>query len=194
MNRQRKCKDIVANVFVRGLDPATRRDVWKVINSAVKSPERCVMLTTHSMEEAEALCNRVGIMHRGNLKSVGTLTHLKSQLGSGYKITINVEPTSPSEQMTSNEETERRVTQFVLSMLSQSALEYSSNLFFIFRVHHIDLKLSELFKKMDSQVTRQRYKLSREDGFVLNWSVNSASLEELFFKVVKPNILTLNQM
>jgi hypothetical protein len=50
-----------------------------------------------------------------------------------------------------------------------------------------------LFKKMDSQVTRQRYKLSREDGFVLNWSVNSASLEELFFKVVKPNILTLNQ-
>lgn len=192
MNPQRKCFSLRTLAKTNsGLDPATRRDVWKVINTAVKSQERCVMLTTHSMEEAEALCNRIGIMHHGNLKCVGTLTYLKNRFGSGYKISMNVQPISNTTLMTAPEEIERRVTQFIESMMPQATLEYRSNLFFIFRVHNIDMKLSELFKLMDSQHKRQIYRLSREDGFAMSWSVNSSSLEELFFKVVKPSILTV---
>ncbi len=172
-----------------GLDPATRRDVWKVINSAVKSQDRCVMLTTHSMEEAEALCNRIGVMHHGSLKCVGTSAYLKNKYGGGYKISINLQPIGNAGLLTIEEEVRRRATAFVQSMMPEAVVEYQSNLFYIFRVHNIGMKLSELFKLMDTQHIRKKFLLSREDGFVVNWSVNSSSLEELFFKVVKPSML-----
>lgn len=44
-----------------------------------------VLLTSHSMEECEALCNRIGIMRGGRLQCVGTVQHLKSRFGAGYR-------------------------------------------------------------------------------------------------------------
>ena len=46
-----------------GLDPASRRNLWDVIEKA--KPGRAIVLTTHSMEEAEHLCNRLGILLDG---------------------------------------------------------------------------------------------------------------------------------
>ncbi|KAJ1444037.1 P-loop containing nucleoside triphosphate hydrolase protein, partial [Ochromonadaceae sp. CCMP2298] len=54
-----------------GLDPDNRQAIWRIIQS-IKSPSRLILLTTHSMEEAEALCTRIGIMARGELRCVGT--------------------------------------------------------------------------------------------------------------------------
>eukprot|EP00823_Brevimastigomonas_motovehiculus_P003037 TRINITY_DN1824_c0_g1_i1.p1 TRINITY_DN1824_c0_g1~~TRINITY_DN1824_c0_g1_i1.p1 ORF type:complete len:444 (-),score=171.16 TRINITY_DN1824_c0_g1_i1:45-1184(-) len=50
---------------------------------------RSVILTTHSMEECEALCHRVGIMVGGRLRCLGTTQHLKHRFGQGYQIDIN---------------------------------------------------------------------------------------------------------
>ena len=60
-----------------GLDPDNRQQVWKIIQS-LKSPDRLILLTTHSMEEAEALCTRIGIMAHGRLMCVGSSQHLKT--------------------------------------------------------------------------------------------------------------------
>merc|ERR1712176_1240807 len=49
-----------------------------------------VMLTTHSMEEAETLCDRIGIMDRGNLQCLGTAQHLKAKYGDGYELYIKL--------------------------------------------------------------------------------------------------------
>ena len=49
-----------------GLDPETRREIWGLIES--KKSNRCIVLTTHSMEEADALCNKISIMAHGLLK------------------------------------------------------------------------------------------------------------------------------
>ena len=46
------------------------------------------MLTTHSMEEAEVLCTRIGIMADGELKCLGTQQHLKSKYGEGFKVDV----------------------------------------------------------------------------------------------------------
>ncbi|CAD7971689.1 unnamed protein product [Amoebophrya sp. A120] len=62
-----------------GLDPDTRAGLWQVI--ANESKKRAVVLTTHSMEEADALCERIGIMCSGKLKCVGTPLHLKNKFG-----------------------------------------------------------------------------------------------------------------
>jgi ABC-2 type transport system ATP-binding protein len=54
-----------------GLDPQARRGVWALIRR-MKTEGRTVLLTTHSMEEAQELCDRVGIMHDGRLVALGT--------------------------------------------------------------------------------------------------------------------------
>mmetsp|Transcript_15168 Transcript_15168/g.38032 ORF Transcript_15168/g.38032 Transcript_15168/m.38032 type:complete len:1527 (+) Transcript_15168:237-4817(+) len=69
-----------------GMDPISRRQVWDVIE-AVKQ-DRCVVLTTHSMEEADILGDRIGIMAKGRLRCLGGGVHLKSKFGAGYQISV----------------------------------------------------------------------------------------------------------
>ena len=65
-----------------GMDPQARRFMWKVISDvATLKKQSTVILTTHSMEEAEALSTRLGIMVKGNFKCIGTTQHLKSKYG-----------------------------------------------------------------------------------------------------------------
>lgn len=63
-----------------GLDPHIRRELWQIIRK-IKAEGKTVLLTTHYIEEAEALCDRVGILSRGNLIALGTPTELKRDVG-----------------------------------------------------------------------------------------------------------------
>lgn len=62
--------------------------MWDLIASTMKN--RSVILTTHSMEECEALCQRIGIMVGGRLRCLGSGTRLKSVYGNGYQLDVNV--------------------------------------------------------------------------------------------------------
>jgi ABC-2 type transport system ATP-binding protein len=62
-----------------GLDVLARRDLWKVIDALKGSIT--VILTTHYMEEAEALADRIAVMVSGRLRAVGTLDELESLTG-----------------------------------------------------------------------------------------------------------------
>ncbi|HVS43708.1 MAG TPA: ATP-binding cassette domain-containing protein [Candidatus Dormibacteraeota bacterium] len=66
-----------------GLDPVARTDVWERVLSLREQLGMSVLLTTHYMEEAEALCDRVALMHRGRLRALGTPTALCAELGPG---------------------------------------------------------------------------------------------------------------
>ncbi|MGO9411022.1 MAG: ABC transporter ATP-binding protein [Spirochaetia bacterium] len=65
-----------------GLDPAARRAVWDHIEELRGRTGATVILTTHQMEEADALCDRIAIMHRGSLVALGTPLQLKGGIGS----------------------------------------------------------------------------------------------------------------
>ncbi|XP_020420066.1 ABC transporter A family member 2 isoform X2 [Prunus persica] len=65
-----------------GMDPITRRHVWDVIEDAKKG--RAIVLTTHSMEEADILGDKIGIMAKGRLRCIGTSIRLKSRFGTGF--------------------------------------------------------------------------------------------------------------
>jgi ATP-binding cassette, subfamily A (ABC1), member 3 len=57
-----------------GMDPVARRFMWDVISRvATQKKQSSIVLTTHSMEEAEALCTRMGIMVNGELKCLGSI-------------------------------------------------------------------------------------------------------------------------
>lgn len=70
-----------------GMDPITRRHVWDIIQDAKKG--RAIILTTHSMEEADILSDRIAIMAKGRLRCIGTSIRLKSKFGTGFIVTVN---------------------------------------------------------------------------------------------------------
>uniref|UniRef100_A0A8C5JNS6 ATP-binding cassette sub-family A member 2 n=1 Tax=Junco hyemalis TaxID=40217 RepID=A0A8C5JNS6_JUNHY len=70
-----------------GMDPKARRFLWNLILDVIKTG-RSVVLTSHSMEECEALCTRLAIMVNGRLKCLGSIQHLKNRFGDGYMITV----------------------------------------------------------------------------------------------------------
>ncbi|XP_041064203.1 retinal-specific phospholipid-transporting ATPase ABCA4 [Carcharodon carcharias] len=77
-----------------GMDPKSRRFLWNCILSIIRKG-RAVVLTSHSMEECEALCTRLAIMVNGQFKCLGTTQHLKYKFGDGYVVTLKVQGTQP---------------------------------------------------------------------------------------------------
>jgi len=69
-----------------GMDIIAKRFFWRVIEALRK--EHAVILTTHSMEEAESVCSRVCIIVDGKLKCLGSLQRIKSVYGTGYDVQL----------------------------------------------------------------------------------------------------------
>ena len=66
-----------------GLDPVARKIVWEHIQRLREDYGTTILLTTHYMEEADELCDRVAIMHLGKVAAIGTPTELKASVGEG---------------------------------------------------------------------------------------------------------------
>jgi ABC-2 type transport system ATP-binding protein len=69
-----------------GLDPIARDSVWERVRSMRETYGMTVVLTTHYMEEADELCDRVALLHKGVLQTVGTPQDLKAGLGPGASL------------------------------------------------------------------------------------------------------------
>jgi ABC-2 type transport system ATP-binding protein len=73
-----------------GLDPAARRTLWQTIRD-IRAAETTVVLTTHYMEEAEQLCDRIAIMDRGRVVACDTPRALIAQLGADATVRASVQ-------------------------------------------------------------------------------------------------------
>ncbi len=69
-----------------GLDPVARDGVWQRVEELRRATRMTVLLTTHYMEEADALCDRVALMHLGTVRAEGTPGQLKGALGPGASL------------------------------------------------------------------------------------------------------------
>lgn len=79
-----------------GLDPDVRRDLWQIVRD-VRAEGATVVLTTHYMEEAEELCDRVAFMHSGEIVALDTPPGLIRSLHAPYRITMTTaQPLSSS--------------------------------------------------------------------------------------------------
>ncbi|XP_039910917.1 ATP-binding cassette sub-family A member 13 [Hirundo rustica] len=70
-----------------GMDPCSKRYLWKAILKEVQDGCAAV-LTSHSMEECEALCTRLAIMVNGSFKCLGSPQHIKNRFGDGYSVKV----------------------------------------------------------------------------------------------------------
>uniref|UniRef100_A0A8V1AE68 P-type phospholipid transporter n=2 Tax=Gallus gallus TaxID=9031 RepID=A0A8V1AE68_CHICK len=78
-----------------GMDPRARRFLWDCILSLVREG-RSVLLTSHSMEECEALCTRMAIMVNGRFRCLGSVQHLKNRFGDGYTVVVRAVGSGPA--------------------------------------------------------------------------------------------------
>lgn len=69
-----------------GMDPVSRRDVWTLIQKLKRN--KVIVLTTHAMEEADVLSDRIAVIVDGKIKCVGTPLQLKNNYGDGYRMSI----------------------------------------------------------------------------------------------------------
>jgi len=76
-----------------GLDPQSRRQTWEIVES-LKARGRTVLLTTHYMEEASRLCDRVAVVDQGKVIALGTPRELISSLGAEHVIEVQMDETT----------------------------------------------------------------------------------------------------
>lgn len=72
-----------------GMDPKAKRNLWTVM-SKYRSAGKSIVLTSHSMEECEALCTRLTVMVNGEFKCLGSTQHLKNKFSRGYLLIIQM--------------------------------------------------------------------------------------------------------
>jgi ABC-type multidrug transport system ATPase subunit len=144
------------------------------ILSAEKRTGRTVLLTTHSMDEADVLCDRIAIVAGGRLRAVGTQQRLKHRFGSGYRLTLHLAPPSPA----ALEATAARAHAYVIRALSPSALLLSRVGSSMTYVLPRGTDVAAVFGALDSV-------RGASDTGIAEFGVQQASLEEVFVKVVR---------
>ena len=150
-----------------GLDPASRRQLWAMILRA--KANKTLILTTHSMEEAEVLCDRIGIMSQGRLLCIGSAAELKRRFGKGYNLFVSVDAGA---ELASN-----KVVRFVQRELPSAVLlqEPISGMY-KFEVDRKDVVLSSVFQHM---------RLAKEEINLRHWGISETTLEEVFIKLAR---------
>jgi ABC-type multidrug transport system ATPase subunit len=83
-------------IFIIGMDPVARRHMWTAI-SRIRDSGTSIVLTSHSMNECEALCTRLAIMVNGTFRCLGSPQQLKSKFGEGYTLIAQTTPKGISE-------------------------------------------------------------------------------------------------
>lgn len=79
-----------------GMDPEARRRMWDILQD-VKNRGISIVLTTHSMEEAEALADRMTVLHLGRMRCLGSVGQLKNKFSKGWEVQIKY--AKPPDQM-----------------------------------------------------------------------------------------------
>jgi len=74
-----------------GLDPQARRNLWDIVRSINRDEGKTVVMTTHYMEEAQVLCDRVAIIDHGRIQAIDTPLGLIHELPAAYRILFSAE-------------------------------------------------------------------------------------------------------
>ncbi|PRP80817.1 ABC transporter A family member 2 isoform 2 [Planoprotostelium fungivorum] len=145
-----------------GLDPASRQELWSVIHHAKKNAS--VILTTHSMEEADALCDEILIMSGGLVRCIGPSSNLKGRYGEGFKLSFQVK----------RGEDDLVADGFIRQMIPQVILINELAGTRNYEVPRTAIQLSEIFSQMESNKERLN---------ITDWAITNTTLEEVFLKI-----------
>ena len=157
-----------------GMDVVAKRELWKFLKNYKSTGNKIIILTTHSLEEAEYLGDRIGIMLEGKFVCSGTSSYLKNRYPCGYNLNIifnsNIFSEEDKEQLLNN-----------LKKIEPSIeLKISSKSVLSFNIENINKNNELLLKEVERQKTL---------GKIEDFTISTTTLEDVFLKINNSNII-----
>ncbi|CAG0901947.1 unnamed protein product, partial [Darwinula stevensoni] len=156
-----------------GVDPVSRRKIWNALLDCTNNGQS-ILLTSHSMEECEYLCHRVGIMVNGRFRCLGSPQYLKDKYCQGYTIKVKTRMSASAEKL-------EELKAFLVQTFGGSFLrdEYIGRLNFL--VERRDVNWAQLFSTV--REIKTRFEDVVEDSLV-----GETSLEDVFLSFTNEQV------
>ncbi|XP_061611305.1 ATP-binding cassette sub-family A member 5 isoform X4 [Phyllopteryx taeniolatus] len=154
-----------------GMDPKSKQRVWRAIRAAFRRSRRGAVLTTHYMEEAEAVCDRVAILVSGRLRCLGSIQHLKGKYGRGYGLELKLgeEPTEVQQGALLHKE--------ILAIFPHASRQESFATLMVYKIPMEDVgSLASAFSQLER--VKQMFKFEE-------YSFSQSTLEQVFLEFAK---------
>ena len=198
-----------------GLDPKNKREIWDILSHCKEN--RCMILTTHLMDEAETLCDRIGIILKGKIRCLGSQYKLKAEYGKGFKLCINLKPYLLEDSYSNEDKIEN------LKKLENIIKETSDRKMGFFfdknkiieqnkknekRIKKIKQFLNTIFNKncnlmekhrsaaifeigsdvFNPELLFQKLEENKEELEITNWAISQIDLEDIFIKLTEKDL------
>uniref|UniRef100_A0A1I8G917 ABC transporter domain-containing protein n=1 Tax=Macrostomum lignano TaxID=282301 RepID=A0A1I8G917_9PLAT len=163
---------VVIDEASTGVDPENKRFIWGAIRG-MANKQRSVMITTHSMEEVEALCARVGIMNKGLMIGFGTVQQLRSRHGEAYTLDVLMKSKKPQKLALKRSKLAKRIIKQFPESVVMEDLERS-------------MQFSLLKKSVPKFSEAMRWLIAKKKKLGIQYfSLYQMSLDQVFVKLVK---------
>ena len=191
-----------------GLDPKNKREIWDILSHCKEN--RCMILTTHLMDEAETLCDRIGIILKGKIRCLGSQYKLKVNYGKGFKLCINLKPFTVESNYNNNiiNDSVKDKKNEIMGFFFDKDKIKEQNRINELRINKISTFLSEIFSKNCKLVEKHRsaaiYEIGtdvfnpellfknleekKEELEITNWAISQVDLEDIFIKLTENDL------
>jgi len=164
-----------------GMDPAARRYLWTVIKRA-RDMGMTIVLTSHSMEESEALTTKLGIMVNGQFKCYGSVQHLKNKFGKGYSLILKCKQSDDLRNSI------KKLEEFVENNIFFSKLTDKQEETLFYSISYDEANIIHGTDKKDLQTIAELFTLlenKKEEMKLETYSLSQTSLEQVFLSFAK---------
>ncbi|XP_005805417.1 ATP-binding cassette sub-family A member 5-like isoform X1 [Xiphophorus maculatus] len=154
-----------------GMDPKSKQRMWRAMRAAFRNHQRGAILTTHYMEEAEAVCDRVAIMVSGQLRCIGSIQHLKAKYGQGYSLEVKLR-----EELTGLQQV-ALLHKEILRIFPHAVRQESFTTLMVYKIPMEDVKsLAHSFSKLEN--AKQTFNFEE-------YNFSQSTLEQVFLEFAK---------
>jgi ABC-type multidrug transport system ATPase subunit len=157
-----------------GLDPVSRRHLWELVQK--NRHGRAILLTTHFMDEADVLGDRIAIVKEGRLRALGTSRFLKKRFGMGYLLRCSMESNSADNST-------RRLQDCITSHIANASFVSNAGTEFAMRLPKDAVSsFPQLLEVLDTR---------KSELFLSNYGIETTTLEEVFMRIVNEDTESL---
>ncbi|CAG9563738.1 unnamed protein product [Danaus chrysippus] len=160
-----------------GVDVAARRRVWAALRRA--APNRAIIITSHSMDEMEALCSRIGIMVGGRLRALGSAAELRATHAAGHAVRLKLTSPIPTGETDETDSTISDIARLKgrLHDMFECTLKDEHKTMLHYHINET-LRYSELFSQLEQ--------LKKDfPSLVEDYDITETTLEEVFLTLAR---------
>ncbi|VEN51582.1 unnamed protein product [Callosobruchus maculatus] len=152
-----------------GMDPATKYYFREALRK-IRDSGKCIILTSHSLEECESVCTRLAIMVRGRFMCLGSVQHLKSKFAKGCTFTIKI-------KRDTNETSINNIQKYVNDNLPSARLSEKYQDMLTYKITGTEIPWSKIFSILEGA--------RRSIKDIEDYSLTQSSLEQVFLSFAK---------